>query len=143
MDFSLVGFFVSSHRQEYDGVAEYNIAAHIRAVYSLDTKFLEEYKKAVSNEAKDFETYLLVLKRFVERHYSWNYTNGISDAKAEQKAVTDVFDIRFIGAERTSEEVRKETKREIISFTKEADNAADFDKFKRDVSEGIEMYPKV
>lgn len=136
--FYWLAFFVSSHRQEYDGVAEYNIAAHIRAVYSLDTKFLEEYKKAVSNEAKDFETYLLVLKRFVERHYSWNYTNGISDAKAEQKAVTDVFDIRFIGAERTSEEVRKETKREIISFTKEADNAADFDKFKRDVSEGIE-----
>ena len=126
------------NREEHDGVAEYNIAAHIRAVYSLDTKFLEEYKKAVINEAKDYETYLLVLKRFVENHYSWNYTNGISDTKAEQKAVTDVFDIRFIGAERTSEEVRKETKREIISFTKNADNAADFDKFKHDVSEGIE-----
>ena len=126
------------NREEHDGVAEYNIAAHIRAVYSLDTKFLEEYKKAVINEAKDYETYLLVLKRFVENHYSWNYTNGISDTKAEQKAVTDVFDIRFIGAERTSEEVRKETKREIISFTKNADNVADFDKFKHDVSEGIE-----
>lgn len=128
----------AENREEHDGVAEYNIVAHIRAVYSLDTKFLEEYKKAVINEAKDYKTYLLVLKRFVENHYSWNYTNGISDTKAEQKAVTDIFDIRFIGAERTSEEVRKETKREIISFTKNADNATDFDKFKHDVSEGIE-----
>ena len=127
-----------ANRQEHDGVIEYNIAAQIKAVYSLDAKFLEEYKKAVSKEAKDFETYLLVLKRFVANYYSWNYTNGISDTKADQKAVTDVFDIRFIGAERTSEEVRKETKREIISFTKDADNAANFDKFQHDVSEGIE-----
>lgn len=128
----------AENRQEHDGVVEYNIAARIRAVYSLDTKFLEEYKKAVANEVNNFEDYLLVLKRFVEKHYSWNYTNGISDTKAEQKAVTDIFDIRFIGAERTSEEVRKETKREIISFTKDADNASDFDKFKRDISEDIE-----
>lgn len=128
----------AENRQEREGVVEYNIAARIKAVYSLDTKFLEEYKKAVADDAKDFETYLLVLKRFVEKHYSWNYTNGISDTKAEQKAVTDVFDIRFIGAERTSEEVRKETKREIISFTKNADNVAAFDKFKHDISEGIE-----
>ena len=90
----------AENRQEHDGVVEYNIAARIRAVYSLDAKFLEEYKKTVTNDAKDFETYLLVLKRFVEKHYSWNYTNGISDTKAEQKAVTDVFDIRFIGAEK-------------------------------------------
>lgn len=135
----------TENRQGHDGVVEYNIVACIRAVYSLDTKFLEEYKKAVANEAKDFETYLLVLKRFVENHYSWNYTNGISDTKTEQKAAANVFDIRFIGAERTSEEVRKETRREIISFTKNADNAADFDKFKQDISKGIEklLYPSI
>ncbi len=127
----------AENRQEHDGIVEYDITARIRAVYCLDTKFSEEYRKAVANEAKDFEAYLLVLKRFVEQHYSWNYTNGISDIKAEQKAVTDIFDIRFIGAERTSEEVRKETKREIVSFTKNADNAADFDKFKHDISEEI------
>jgi len=126
------------NRQEKDGVVEYNIAAQIKAVYSLDVKLLEEYKKAVSKEAKDFDSYLAVLKRFVKCHYSWNYTNGISDTKAEQKAATGVFDIRFIGAERTSEEVRKETKREIESFTKDTGNAADFDKFRHDVSEGLE-----
>lgn len=33
----------------------------------------------------------------------------------EQKAVTDIFDIRFIGTECISEEVRKETKQQISS----------------------------
>lgn len=99
---------------------------------------MEEYRRAVSNEAKDFETYLLTLKRFVDDYYSWNYTNGISETKAEQKSVTEIFDIRFIGAERTSEEVRKETRQEIVSFTKDADNVAGFDKFRHDVSEELE-----
>lgn len=124
-------------RQENSGIIEYDIMAHIKAVYSLDTKYQEEYKKAVANEAKDFETYFFVLKRFVEKHYSWNYTNGISDTKAEQKNVVDIFDIRFIEAERTNEEVRNETKKEIVSFIKNAENAADLDKFKKDVSEDI------
>lgn len=129
---------ITENRQEKDGVAEYNIAARIRAVYSLDVKHLEEYKQAVTNEVGDFETYLSVLKRFVEKYYSWNYTNGVSDTKAEQKAVTDIFDIRFIGAERTSDEVRKETKQEIVSFTKDSTYAAEYDKFKRDVTGDIE-----
>lgn len=128
----------AENRQENDGVVEYNIAAQIRAVYSLDAKFLEEYKRAVSKEAKDFDSYLAVLKRFAESHYSWYYTNGVSDTKTEQKAATNVFDIRFIGAERTSEEVRKETKREIASFTNDSENAANFDKFKHDVSVELE-----
>lgn len=128
----------AENRQEHDGVVEYNIAARIRAVYSLDVKFIDEYKKAVSTDVSDYASYLLVLKRFVENHYSWNYTNGISDTKADQKAATDIFDIRFIGAERTIEEVRKETKREITSFTKDAENAAEFDRFKKDVSSDIE-----
>ncbi len=129
---------ISENRHEYDEVVEYNIVAQIKAVYSLDPKFSDEYKKAVAKEVMDFNSYLVVLKRFVESRYAWNYTNGVSDTKAEQKVATEVFDIRFIGAERTSEEVRKETKKEISLFTKDSENAADFDKFKHDVSEGLE-----
>lgn len=125
------------NRQENGGTIEYNISAQIRAVYSLDTKFLGDYKESVSKEANDFNSYLTVLKRYVESHYSWCYTNGISDTKAEQKMATGVFDIRFIGAERTSEEVRKETKREITSFVKDSENVADFDKFRNDASEKL------
>lgn len=125
------------NRQVNDGVAEYNLEAQIRATYALDVKFLSDYKKAVAAEAKDFDSYLIVLKRFVDSHYSWDYTNGVSDTKIEQKVATDVFDIRFIGAERTSDEVRKETKHEIEAFTKAAENAAEFDQFKHKVSEDL------
>lgn len=127
------------NRQEKNGSVEYNISAQIKAVYSLDNKFLEEYKKTIQKEATDFNNYLTALKRFVENHYSWNYSNGISNTKAEQKTATEVFDIRFIGAERTSEEVRKETRREIAAFTKDSENAAKFDNFKISVSKGLEQ----
>lgn len=127
---------LSENRQEKDGIVEYNIAAQIKAVYSLDVKFIEEYKKAVS-AISDFDEYLSVLKRYIESHYSWKYTNGISNIKAEQKAATGIFEIRFIGAERTSEEVRKETKREIEAFAKDSENAVSLDKFKSEISEGL------
>ena len=125
------------NRQVNDGVAEYNLEAQIRATYALDIKFLSDYKKAVAAEAKDFDSYLTVLKRFVNSHYSWNYTNGVSDTKIEQKVATDVLDIRFIVAERTSDEERNETKHELEAFTKAAENAAEFDQFKHKVSEDL------
>lgn len=127
------------NRTEKDGIVEYNISAQIKAVYSLDAKFVEEYKKAVQNEVKKFDDYIVVLKRFVDSHYSWYYTNGISSTKADPKMATGVFEIRFIGAERTSEEVRKETKREIASFTKDSENIAAFDKLKNDLSGELEQ----
>ena len=127
------------NRTEKDGIVEYNISAQIKAVYSLDAKFVEEYKKAVQNEVKKFDDYIVVLKHFVDSHYSWCYTNGISSTKADPKMATGVFEIRFIGAERTSEEVRKETKREIASFTKDSENIAAFDKLKNDLSGELEQ----
>lgn len=127
---------LAENRKEENGVVEYDINAHIKAVYSLDVKRLDEYKKAVA-DVKNFDEYMAILKRFVINYYPWSFTNGISETKAEQKETTGVFDIRFIGAERTSEEVRKETKREIDSFTKDPDNAAKFDKLKNDVSKDL------
>jgi putative ATP-dependent endonuclease of OLD family len=128
---------LSEKRKTENSFAEYGINAHIKAVYSLDVKRLDDYKKAMA-DVKDFDEYMAVLRRFVMNYYSWCFTNGISETKAEQKEAIGVFDIRFIGAERTSEEVRKETKREIESFTKDSDNAAEFDKFKHDVSKELE-----
>lgn len=125
------------NRQVNGDVAEYNLEAQIRATYALDVRFLGDYKKAVAAEAEDLNSYLTVLKRFVASHYSWSYTNGVSDTKVEQKAATDVFDIRFIGAERTSEEARKEIRREIEVFAKAAENAAEFDEFRHKASEHL------
>ena len=121
------------NRTEKDGKAEYNIAAKIKAVYSLDIKYLDDYKREFKN-ANDFDSYFMMLSRYVDKHYSWNYTNGITDTKAEQKLATCVFDIQMIEAERTSEEVRKETKKEIENFTKASEHAAEVDALKKSVS---------
>ncbi len=129
------------NRTEKDGKVEYNIAAKIKAVYSLNVKYLDDYK----NEFKtisDFDEYFMMLNRYVEKHYSWSYTNGITDTKAEQKAATGVFDIQFIRAERTSEEVRKETKREIETFAKNSEHAGELDALKKDVSNELKKILK-
>lgn len=124
------------NRTENDGKVEYNIAAKIRAVFSLDVKYLDEYKKEFKS-VSSFDEYFMMLNRFVEKHYSWRYTNGITETKAEPKAATSVFEIRLIEAERTSEEVRKETKREIDSFTKESEHASEIDALKKSVSDDL------
>ena len=124
------------NRTEKDGKVEYNIAAKIRAVFSLDVKYLDDYKKELKS-VTNFDEYFMMLNRFVEKHYSWSYTNGITETKADQKAATSVFDIRLIEAERTSEEVRKGTKREIDAVTKDSEHAAELDALKKSVSEDL------
>ena len=124
------------NRTEKDGKVEYNIAAKIKAVFSLDVKYLDDYKKELKS-VTNFDEYFMMLNRFVEKHYSWSYTNGITETKADQKAATSVFDIRLIEAERTSEEVRKETKREIDAVTKDSEHAAELDALKKSVSEDL------
>lgn len=127
----------SKNRITVNGKNVYNISATIKAVYSLDAKYLEEYKKEIES-INDFSDYLTVLTRFVNKHYSWFYSNGISDTRSDQKSATSVFDIRFIEAERTSEEVRKETRREIDTFTKDSSHASEIDKLKKNVSADLE-----
>lgn len=124
------------NRTEKDGKVEYNIAAKIKAVFSLDVKYLDDYKKEFKL-VNNFDEYFMMLNRFVEKHYSWSYTNGITDTKADQKMATSVFDIRLIEAERTNEEVRKETKREIDTFMKDSEHAAELDALKKDVSNDL------
>ena len=81
----------------------------------------------------------MMLNRFVEKHYSWSYTNGITDTKAEQKMATSIFDIRLIEAERTNEEVRKEVKREIDAFTRDSKRAAELDTLRKKVSDELKI----
>lgn len=124
-------------RRETEGVVEYDISATIKAVYCVEPKYVDAYKKAVRDEVTDVNSFYTVLKRFVESHYSWHYTNGLTDTKADQKAATSVFDIRFIGAERTSDEVKKETRREITAFAKSPEAVAAFDKLKAMISDEL------
>lgn len=131
----------SNARREDDGVVRYEIAARIRATYSLDVKFLNDYKTEI-NKLTTFSDYYAALSRYVEKHYSWTYTNGISDTKADQKDVTSIFDLRFIEAERTSEEVRKETKKEIDKFVKDPEQLVAIDELNKKVSEDLKTILK-
>lgn len=110
-------------QQESDGVINYNITAIIKAVCTLDEKSLSDYKNEVSKISdSEFGKYMTILKSF-ENRYSWSYYNAASNTVADKKAATEIFDIRFIGAERTSDDVHKETKREIDAFAKDQGNA--------------------
>ena len=73
----------------------------------------------------------------MERHYAWTYTNGLSETKADGKDVTSIFDLRFIDAERTSEEVRQETKQEIARFMKDPAQVIKMEEFRRSTSQGL------
>lgn len=41
--------------------------------------------------------------------YSWSYYYGANNTEATKKEATEIFDIRYIGAERTRDAVSKET----------------------------------
>lgn len=109
---------VEQARQE--GGGSYSLMAIVKLVFSLETKALADYQKAFNN-VKTAEEYLSLLETFIDR-YEWSCTNGASDTPADKKDAMGIFDIRFIEAERTSENVSKETKREIEAFTKDQDN---------------------
>jgi len=111
---------------------QYDITAVIKTVCTLDSKVLGDYRSAVAN-VSDFNGYMTVLKSFVPK-YSWTYYNGASDTEANKKDATEIFDIRFIGAERTNDAVSKETRREIDSFAKDQSNALSLERLRDGVS---------
>lgn len=117
---------------ETDGDYQYDITAVIKAVCTLDIKALGDYRNTVA-QVKNFTEYLTILKSFVSR-YTWSYYNGASDTEANKKDAMGIFDIRFIGAERTSDAVSKETRREIDAFAKDPSNALSLELLRDDVS---------
>ncbi len=117
---------------EENGAYQYDITAVIKAVCSLDLKALGDYKSSVGN-VTDFNGFMTVLKSFISR-YSWSYYNGANDTAADKKDALGIFDIRFIGAERTSEAVSKETRREIDAFAKEQSNITALEQLRANVS---------
>ena len=117
---------------EENGAYQYDVTAVIKAVCSLDVKALGDYKNTVES-ITDFNGFMTVLKSFIPR-YSWSYYNGANDTGADKKDALGIFDIRFIGAERTSEAVSKETRREIDAFAKDQSNITALEQLRANVS---------
>ncbi len=124
----------SEYQQETDGATNYNITAIIKAVCKLDEKVLNDYNREVNKIVDgDYEKYMTVLKSF-ENRYTWSYYNASSNTATEKKSATEIFDIRFIGAERTSDDVHRETKREIDAFAKDQGNATAIEELRNSVA---------
>lgn len=126
---------VEQARREDGGNATYSLMAIVKLVFSLETKALADYQRAFG-DVKTPEEYLSLLESFIDR-YEWSYTNGASDTPADKKDAMGIFDIRFIEAERTSENVSKETKREIEAFTKDPDNIQAIRELKQKLSDDL------
>lgn len=133
---------LTEFEKEDDGSVNYNITATIRLVCSLDVRALGEYKDEVSKiNDNEPSQYMIILKSF-ENRFSWSYYNVANEIVSEKKSVTGIFDIRFIGAERTSDDVHKETKREIDSFVKDQENITALARLNDSLAENMKIILK-
>lgn len=111
----------------------YLLIANVKMRYALDSKHIGEYKDSVKN-ATDFDEYYNALKLF-QPHYKWIYTNGMTETEVDKKEAIDIFKVDFIDAERNSEAIYRETKREIEAFSKS--NNVSIQKLQQDLSKGM------
>jgi len=108
----------------------YSLVACVKITYILDTKYLGEYQKSVAS-INSFDEYCKALNLF-QSHYSWVFTNGMTDTSVDKKEATSIFRIDFIEAERNSQAVYKETRREIEAYVR--DNNAALQQLQQDLS---------
>lgn len=113
---------ISESKAATDDPTKYSICAKVKSVYSMNPKDIGEYISAVSS-VTDYETFFSVLQLF-QRSYNWAYTNGLSETRIDSKEATEIFKVDFIEAERNSEAVYHETKREIERFLKKDPSGA-------------------
>ena len=107
---------IVSSKNAGDDPTKYTLSACVKAKYALDPKHLTDYLQSVS-ETTTFEEFFSALE-ICQKYYSWTYTNGVSETLVEAKEATKIFRVDFIEAERNSEAVYSETKREIERFLK-------------------------
>lgn len=107
---------IISSKASAEDPTKYTLSACVRAKYSINPKNLGEYIQIVSSATtyEEFFDALLLCQKF----YGWTYTNGVSDTLVDAKEATGIFRVDYIEAERNSEAVYHETKREIEKFLK-------------------------
>lgn len=128
---------VESSRKENKDVKTgiYDIIATVKLTYALDVRAIGDYTRDVKS-VSNFDDFISFLDTYLD-HYTWTFSNGISETESDKKAATGIFDIRFIGAERSSTDVAKETRQEIDNFTKDQNNAIEIQKVKQSFAEDI------
>lgn len=131
---SFLGFDkIEEQKNTGEEVTKYNIIANVKMRYYLDSKYIETYKKAVA-DADTFKKYTAGLEILL-KHYKWTFTNGITSLEAKKEDVTNIFEIDFIEAERTSDVIYKKTKKEINSFIKDEQNVELLQKMQDEIAD--------
>lgn len=107
---------IASSKASAEDPTKYTLSACVKAKYSINPKNIGEYIRIVSSTTTyaEFFDALTLCQKF----YGWTYTNGVSDTLVEAKEATSIFRVDYIEAERNSEAVYHETKREIEKFLK-------------------------
>lgn len=113
----------------------YEIFAVVRMAFTLDVKALNDYRRDVKDINK-LDDYVALLERNLG-NYKWTFTNGTSEAESDKKTASGIFDIHFIGAERTSADVADELKREIKKISVDQSNALEVQKLKQALAHDI------
>ena len=114
---------ITASKNAGEDPTKYTLSACIKARYALDPKHLTEYLQSVS-QASSFEEFYAAFI-ICRKYYGWTYTNGASEESVDAKEATNIFRVDFIEAERNSEAIYSETKREIEHFLK-SDPTGDF-----------------
>lgn len=131
---------VEKSRQDNANNAKYSLTAIVKLVFALQSKALADYRNAFS-DITTVDEYISILDTFINR-YEWSCTNGASNTPADKKDAMEIFDIRFIEAERTSENVIKETKREIDEFIRNEENVQPIRELKQKLSDDLKYILK-
>lgn len=107
---------IVANKNAGDDPTQYTLSACVKAKYALDSKRITEYLQAVA-KSTTFEDFYSAFS-ICQKYYGWTYTNGVSQTLVDAKEATNIFRVDFIEAERNSEAVYSETKREIEHFLK-------------------------
>lgn len=131
---SIEGFNKNLHNQEDKN--EYNIHAKVIAKFTLDIRYLEDYKKELSS-VKNYKQYITMLNHFVKEYYEWSFSNNINEDDIEPSKVQKIFDIRLIQATRTGDDVEKEIKKEVEKIVNETNGERELDQLKESLSNNL------
>jgi len=101
--------------------------------YSLDPKEHESFMESIKN-ITDLTGFLNVLEIYL-KYYEPIFKNGTIGLETDARNAQDIFEITFIEAERDTESIYDETRKEIQRFVKDPDNAELIQKMRQNIHE--------
>jgi len=129
---------IEEHKNFHNSLSKYKIIANMTMRYAIEQKYINKYLDNIK-EVYDIEKYLEALKKITQKYYAWNFFNSSNNDSVDKKAVSDIFKIDFIEAERNIGAVYKETREEIKNFINDDKNSETVKVMHNNITESIEQ----